>query len=446
MKGRRITIDKIKIAGGPDIKILKEFSYHLEPNQHATATIVGILAEEKDTKEWINFLGTQTVVTVSFQAEQGDKTIFSGYLNQINLQRKTGIPIVTMHLISGTILLDRTKIARSYQNISNSYANIVKEAIKETNYASCICTMGEQSFPEKPFIQYRESNWEFTHRLASQLKGVLYPDITTPLPRFYFGFPKEKEIKELEIEEYQAGFSEHFYELGGMEAGYSPQEFIFYQVKTSENISFDTGILWKGKHWRIGRKLVQLEKEELFFTYMLCQPKLVSLKPYYNSLFAGMSLLGTVLAGEGETLKLHLHIDKTQEIGTAYPYEWTPDTGSVMYCMPKVGTKVSLYFSSEEEASARVINCIRENGETCEGMSDPNYRGLSTEHGKKLFLNPKELGVSEEEKGNYLKLEDDVAVQLESNKKIEITAKGKAKFIAKQVLLETPVEINLARG
>ena len=81
-----------------------------------------------------------------------------------------------------------------------------------------------------------------------------------------------------------------------------------------------------------------------------------------------------------------------------------------MYCMPKVGTKVSLYFSSEEEASARVINCIRENGETCEGMSDPNYRGLSTEHGKKLFLNPKELGVSEEEKGNYLKLEDDVAV------------------------------------
>ena len=54
MKGRRITIDKIKIAGGPDIKILKGFSYHLEPNQHATATIVGILAEEKDTKEWIN--------------------------------------------------------------------------------------------------------------------------------------------------------------------------------------------------------------------------------------------------------------------------------------------------------------------------------------------------------------------------------------------------------
>lgn len=51
--------------------------------------------------------------------------------------------------------------------------------------------------------------------------------------------------------------------------------------------------------------------------------------------------------------------------------------------MPKVGSKVSLYFSSEEEVSTRVVNCIRENKKTCEGMSDPNNRGLSIEHGKK---------------------------------------------------------------
>lgn len=114
-----------------------------------------------------------------------------------------------------------------------------------------------------------------------------------------------------------------------------------------------------------------------------------------------------------------------------------------MYCMPKVGSKVSLYFSSEEETSARVVNCIRENGKANVGMFEPSNRGLSTEHGKKLFLNPKELGISEEEKGNYLKLEDEVGVRLESSKKIEITAKGKTKLIGKQVLLETPVEINL---
>lgn len=335
MRGKRITTGEIKIIGGPSIKILKEFSYQLEPNQHAMAAIVGILEEEKEIKEWRKLLGTQTIVTVSVQTEEGERPIFSGYLHQINLQENTGIPLVTMHLISGSILLDREKIERSYQNIANSYATIVKEAIKETNYASCICSIGESVFPEKPFIQYRESSWEFAHRLASQLQESLYPDITSPLPKFYFGFPKEREKKALEIEAYQAGVSERFYELGGIEAGYFPQEFVFYQVKTAEDISLDTGILWKGKHWRIGKKSAQLEQEELLFTYVLCQPKLVSLKPYHNSLFAGMSLLGTVLASEGETLKLHLDIDKTQEIGTAYLYEWTPDIGSVMYLCQK---------------------------------------------------------------------------------------------------------------
>lgn len=101
-------------------------------------------------------------------------------------------------------------------------------------------------------------------------------------------------------------------------------------MKTAEDISLDTGVLWKGKHWRIGKKSAQLEQEELLFTYVLCQSKLVSLKSYHNSLFAGISLLGTVLTREGETLKLHLDIDKTQEIGTAYLYEWTSDTGSVI--------------------------------------------------------------------------------------------------------------------
>lgn len=31
------------------------------------------------------------------------------------------------------------------------------------------------------------------HRLASQLQGSLYSGITSSFPKFYFGFPKEKE-------------------------------------------------------------------------------------------------------------------------------------------------------------------------------------------------------------------------------------------------------------
>lgn len=32
-----------------------------------------------------------------------------------------------------------------------------------------------------------------------------------------------------------------------------------------------------------------------------------------------------------------------------HAYQWTPDTGSAMYCMPKVGTKVTLYFPDNDD-------------------------------------------------------------------------------------------------
>lgn len=237
-----IASSQIKIISRIKIKQLLKFSYDILPNEHAIATIIGRLeGEEQDWKKVLE--REQEEVRIVFETEQGEETVFSGYLTQFHLEEQTGLPIVTMQVSSGTILLDRVKVKQSYQDISCSYAEIVEKAIKKTNMASCICTIGEELFPEKPLFQYGESNWEFVRRLASQLKGVLYPDISTPFPRFYFGFPKEKETKELKGKGYQVGVSKRFYELGGTQAAYMPQDFIYYQVETSQNIALDTSIL-----------------------------------------------------------------------------------------------------------------------------------------------------------------------------------------------------------
>jgi hypothetical protein len=53
--------------------------------------------------------------------------------------------------------------------------------------------------------------------------------------------------------------------------------------------------------------------------------------------------------------------------------------------MPETGTKVSLYFPDEDERNAIAVNCIRQNGASCSGMSDPSKRALTTAEGKKLF-------------------------------------------------------------
>lgn len=134
MSKESITSGKIKIKGGPEIKLLTGLEYQIEANEHATAIITGVV-EEKEKDERIFLEKEQEIVTVVFETEQGEETAFSGYLNEIKLQRKTGIPMIMMRLNSGSTLLDRRKRERSYQDTSISYAGIVKEAIKEAYQA-----------------------------------------------------------------------------------------------------------------------------------------------------------------------------------------------------------------------------------------------------------------------------------------------------------------------
>ena len=65
-----------------------------------------------------------------------------------------------------------------------------------------------------------------------------------------------------------------------------------------------------------------------------------------------MSLGGTVEKTDHEQVWLRLDIDGAGG-KAAYPYDWAPATGSLMYCMPKVGTRVSLYIPGSDEREAR---------------------------------------------------------------------------------------------
>ena len=93
-----------------------------------------------------------------------------------------------------------------------------------------------------------------------------------------------------------------------------------------------------------------------------------------------------------------------------------------MYGMPETGTKVSLYFPDEDERNAIAVNCIRQNGASCSGMSDPSKRALTTAEGKKLFLESKKIGFDIESAGNEITLDDEKSVSLKSGSSLNISA------------------------
>lgn len=441
-----ITYDRIKISGGIELKELCELEFRIEPNQHAFALITGI-ADMKEIKgKWDGHIRNHEIEII-FLDENGKEPaqpVFAGIINTITYEYQSDIPFVRIELKSGTVLLDRIKKRRSFQDVTLTYENIIDAIIKETKYADCIYS-ADKAFIKKPLIQYKETDWEFFKRLASHLMTAVYPDVKTTYPRLWFGFPQSSKTIKISCTDYTAGISERYYDTGIAEMGYSQSEFAYYEINSLESHEVGTAVQFKGRNWIIYKKSAKLIKNRIIFSYLLCHPALVSLKKYYNPLFTGMSILGTVISVQGETVKIHLDIDGTQNKEKAYAYKWIPDTGSVMYCMPKQGSRVSLYFPNEDERSARAVNCVRVNGGNCHEMSDTSRRCLNTEHGKKMFLNPENIGFSSSQ-SNYLKLEDECNLVLESIKAINIVAEKSIKFKGKTAVLETPTEINMVRG
>jgi len=442
-----ITCDRIRIIGGLGLVELKELEFCVEANQHATATISGRVDKKLCIEEWKESLADH-VVKIMIVNEDGSELlqpIFSGYPKKAEFIEEAGYCCIKLEICSGTIALDREKKRRSFQDISQTYEKIVENTINETPQASVICTEGKKQTSSKPLIQYMETDWDYILRLASHMNSMVFPEVRQPRPRFWFGMPQTSKHVLFSNVTYESGISKRYHELGGSQSGYKQSDFLYYQVDSTEDYEIGVMASFEGKKLKICKKSAKLIRSELIFTYVLGKEELVSMRRRYNPVFAGMSILGKVLSVNSETLKLHLDIDKEQDEGTAYSYEWIPDTGSIMYCMPKVGTTVSLYFSNEEESSARAVSCVRTNGDSCTAMSDSNQKGLTTDYGKQMYLNSTSLGFSAKESGLQLKMEDDSSVLFESHKDIIIQTLGAIRFTGKTVSLKTPVEMKMAR-
>lgn len=203
---------------------------------------------------------------------------------------------------------------------------------------------------------------------------------------------------------------------------------------------------FKEKSLIICEKSARYIHNEVIFTYKLAKENYNETKRYDNQRFSGMTILGTVLESTGETLKIHLDIDKEQNPGKAYLYDWIPPSGNLMYLMPKIGTRVSLYFPDSEQ-NARAINCVRNNGGadgTCQMMGSYENRCLTTEHGKQMYFYPGAMGFIGG--SGMLSQTDETGTVVQSRLKMKIKATQQIEVNAPDVTLNANLQLGLAKG
>lgn len=444
------TYDKLYIKSGSfGLQNLEDLHMSICPNAHACLKFSGVMYSDKklaDLKEAI----ADTVVSLMGFDDSGQELaepLFRGVVQMVHVIKENSYYHIEAEAVSGTQKLDHEKKSRSFQDMHMTYRTVVETVLQDTEAAGVVFEAAEADVPiEKPLIQYEETDWEFIRRLASRLNIMLIPNFLTSNPVFYFGMKKGRQEAVFDEEKYRMKMDRLYYTSGGAETGKRRGDYLYYLVDSEENYDIGCRCVYKDLPLFICKKEAAMKKGQLNFTYCLGRVNLIRLEKYYNDKICGMTLPGVVLATEKELVKLHLYIDAQQDVNTAYFYQWVPKTGNLMYCMPEVGSNVSLYMCDRDEQSAVIIDNIRVNGDACPNLEVFNNRFLTTKYQKRFYTSPTGMGVISDTKsdlGLHMQMDDYSGIRLGSHKEIDIQADEQIDIQAPSVSFTAPLQITL---
>lgn len=364
--------------------------------------------------------------------------IFNGILENIKTTNKDGLYYIEIEGIAKSSELDMKEKSRSFQNINMTYDELIKIILNDYSGFNFIQCIGQGQAIGKPIFQYKETDWNFLKRVASELKSEVYCDIIDLNNTLYFGTNSGNNHELQDDISYKACKDlKTFYKAGGYDLGFHDTDYFYYEIKSREKCSIGDNIYFKQKDVYVSDYETYKYQDEIIYKYKLRRKNGVWQTKIYNSLLCGASLEGKVLAVEGEEVKLHLSIDGNQDEGEGSRFKYAPPTGNTMYSMPVVGTSARLYFPDESRNEPLVSGCVRSNGSSCAKTSDTTKRYFGTEHGSELEMTPSALSI----KGGSaspisISIDDSVGIRITSPKKLTLSADS-------EIIMKTPKNVKI---
>lgn len=327
-----------------------------------------------------------------------------------------------------------------------TYRQVVQDILADTPNASADFSDVANRPIGRPLIQYEETDWAFIKRLASMVGTQLIPDCTSPIPHFSFGAAPNRQ-QELNLTTYSILLDKRFYKMGGSAAGLYKPDFFCYIVSDTQYYQLGSQVLVEGRPLVICEQTGELCDGEITYTYKVGQPGLLCQREIRNEKLTGLHLSGTVSKTEYEVVNLKLDIDAGRDAGS-YPFQWTPESGNIMYCMPKVGTRATLGIPDQDISEAVAITSPRVNGGDCPTMADPQMRLFTSEHGKRMALYPESIQFSGGLPNETLQIQLNQldCILMESTKSIQLVAQLSIDISAPQVTMNSPQEVRTSRS
>ena len=435
---------KLKVESPYEILEIEDIKISNNPNEHGRLYLKALLDDSINFKYAIE-ASTDDKISIYEETEDKEKSIiFNGTIQNIRTENINGIYYMEIEAYTSSFELDIKEKSRSFQDAEMSYDDLIKTILLDYKIYSFTQRMDKPMSIGRPLFQYKETDYEFLKRVASQIGLEINCDIINTNNVFYFGRPWGKEYKIEDNIDYEALKDIKKYRESLVHSpNFHDTDFFYYKIRTRKLMELGAQVVFKQKKFYINSYEAEYVRGELIYTYKLCRERGIWQEKLYNDKIKGISLEGEVLEVSGEKVKLHLDIDETQNKDKAAWFRYAPPTGNLMYSMPIVGTNANLYFSSERSEDPVVNGCIRKNGSSCESFSDVNNRYFATESGNNLDMLPGAINFSRP--GLSANFNDGSGINLSSSSSLNISA-GYVGIYAGDITIKAKSKLEAKKG
>ena len=443
-------ISHLNISVGlfPFSKILNvSISHH--PNSFGRCEIVGEM-DPTVAEEVSNRIDETSQTEVVTSAKGQPERLFCGIVGEFLVSYQNEYASVRVVLLDTCACLDRVTHQRSYQNTSLTYGDLIKKCMEGEGTAAISVTDKKTG---TLVVQYDETNWQFSVRMASQLGAPVITDISAEKPNLYVGLPPSDQTKDLTTSTYQIGKATQLVSS----AGANSQSMVSEYGSSGGVTSYQ--YLFIGNFVKLGDKFYAVKSVDssmvdgiLEMNYGLLPignevpadgdvPALGSIAqaPISNGNCCGKMLSGTVQNVAGNKVQVQFSFDSefSGDHWFEYSTAYSSSDQNGWYCMPEKGDVVRVFFPSGSEGEAFAASSASKFA-----SEDPKDKCWIA-HGKQIVLTEKGIHISCENNSIMIDLPVDDGIVIESEKSISINAVEELTVHANSVHISADNQISL---
>lgn len=423
-----ITFDNLIVEGFPFDKIRNVEITHI-PNEHGTAIIVGQVAVDI-CDDALDRIDETTLIHIKTTAKGQKEMLFIGGVAYVTNEKQAIYNLVTLKLHSLSYKLDLKKNERSFQNTSTPYGEIIKTVTKD--WATTYIMVSDKPIGGL-IMQFNETDWDFSKRMAAGLSAPLIPTIAEEQTRLYVGLPPSTKESQLITSSVKYGLDqENKNKQSANGLGDSMKEdFSEQQVECYEYLSIGDTINLGNGNCRVKTVSATIVDGILTMKYGALHSgtsqsenvSSIAVPPTPSVQSSGKMMLGEVKSVAKDKVKVHLiDIDKSGYDASGdfeFPYStaYSSSDGSGWYCMPEVGDIVRVFFPSGNEADAFAASSV-----FIQPPTNTRDKSWKAPGGKEILLTDEGLYIIGKEGKIFINLTDEKGIEIVSDTNVLISS------------------------